>query len=241
MIVNCLTYNIHKGLNWNNSVHILPELKSFLQSLELDFVFLQEVAGKNEKLLERFNTWVDNQYEYLADQVWKDYAYSRNAVYDHKDHGNAILSKYPIIKKEVFDLTLHKREMRALLFCEVETPHGNIDLYCTHLNLLHRHRKKQYQIINEIIKKNSNKNPIILAGDLNDWFPRSENFFTEIQNTNSKLKHNLKTYPHLLPLAQLDHFYTRRVESKELKVLTPQVELSDHLPLFFSGEVNLES
>lgn len=240
MQIKCLTYNIHKGLNWNNSVHILPELKEFLQSIELDFVFLQEVAGKNEKLIERFNTWVDNQYEYLADQVWDDYAYSKNAIYDHRDHGNAILSKYPILKHEVYDLTLHKREMRALLFCEVETPNGKLHLYCTHLNLLHKHRKVQYEMINEIIKENSQNNPIIFAGDLNDWFTKSQEFLTEFACTNQKLKNNIKTFPHKLPLVQLDHFYTKNVNSLELKVLKPQSELSDHLPLYFHGEVNFE-
>lgn len=240
MEVSCLTYNIHKGLNWNNSVHILPRLKTFLQSIELDFVFLQEVVGENQLLPEKFNTWVDNQYEFLADEVWSEFAYSKNAVYDHRDHGNAILSKYPILEHNVFDLTIHKREMRALLFCEIQTPQGNIDLYCTHLNLLHRHRKIQYQLINDIIKKRQSQNPIIFAGDLNDWTIKSSRFLKEVKNCNSNLKKKLKTYPHKFPFVQLDHFYSSRVTPLELSVLKPPYDLSDHLPLYMKGRIHFE-
>tara|TARA_B100001971_G_scaffold215185_1_gene259358 strand:- start:27306 stop:28031 length:726 start_codon:yes stop_codon:yes gene_type:complete len=239
MRIRCLSYNIHKGLNWNNSVHILPKLKEFLQSLDLEFVFLQEVVGENKLLPEKFSTWVDNQHEFLADSVWTDYAYSQNAVYDKRHHGNAILSKYPIISHHVYDLTQHKREMRALLYCEVETPEGRLDLYCTHLNLLHHHRRAQYEKINEVIAENYRvkKNPIVLAGDLNDWFKKSHHHVDLLDACHIQLDKKVKTFPHILPIVQLDHFYSYQIKPVGLEVIKPPLMLSDHLPLLFTGEV----
>jgi len=54
--------------------------------------------------------------------VWQDYAYGRNAVYDYGDHGNAILSRFPIRSSENEDVSFHRRESRGLLHCEIELP-----------------------------------------------------------------------------------------------------------------------
>jgi endonuclease/exonuclease/phosphatase family metal-dependent hydrolase len=236
MEFKALSYNIHKGLNWNNTSHTLIDLKDFLHETNVDFVFLQEVVGENKILPKKFQTWVDNQHEFLADTLWQDYAYSKNAVYDHRHHGNAILSKYPIVKYDVIDLTIHSREMRALLHCEIESPKGKIDLFCTHLNLLHRHRVHQYEIINKSIEKiNNGHRPLILAGDFNDWIKKSNQFIKGLFNAG--LNKPNKTFPHNLPISALDHFYTRDVNVTEFKVLKPKIPLSDHLPIYLKGEV----
>ena len=45
-------------------------------------------------------------YEFLADTIWSQYAYGRNAVYDNGDHGNALLSKFPITHYENHDISI---------------------------------------------------------------------------------------------------------------------------------------
>lgn len=237
MEFKAISYNIHKGLNWNNTTHTLMELKNFLHETDVDFVFLQEVVGENKILPKKFSTWVDNQHEFLADTLWQDYAYSKNAVYDQRHHGNAILSKYPITNTEVVDLTIHSLEMRAILYCEIEYPDGKMDLFCTHLNLLHRHRIEQYQTINNTIKRiNNGKRPLLLAGDFNDWFKKSKNYLDLVRNAGVN-KPN-KTFPHSLPIAALDHFYTHKINVEDFKVLRPKVSLSDHLPILIKGNID---
>jgi len=233
MKFRALSYNIHKGLSWNNSTHTLHDLKPFLKSLDLDFVFLQEVVGKNIHLPKKFSTWVDNQHEFLADSIWSDYAYSKNAVYDGRHHGNAILSKYPIIKTNVIDLTIHAKEMRALLHCRIQHSEGQIDLFCTHLNLLHRHRVEQYDILNHKIKELSQGNPIILAGDFNDWFKKANHYIHNLDFP-SQGKNN-KTFPHRFPISALDHFFTKKVDIKNFEVINPKDAFSDHLPILLEG------
>ena len=85
------TYNIHKGLSLFNRRLVIHELRDRLRLLGADIVFLQEVQGTCERKAARHEEWpVAPQYEFLADTVWGDFAYGRNAVYDHGHHGNAI-------------------------------------------------------------------------------------------------------------------------------------------------------
>lgn len=238
MKIKALSYNIHKGLNWNNQRFTLEALRSFIRSTEADLVFLQEVVGENTTLPNKFSDWVDNQHEYLADSIWNDYAYSKNAVYDKRHHGNAILSKYPIIHEEIVDLTQHRFEMRALLFCIIQTPICEVALICTHLNLLHLHRIKQYEQINSFIQRNVPKTiPIILAGDFNDWSNPSHFHIKELDHCASRINKVCRTFPHFLPIKALDHFFSRNIIIHDMNVLYPKSPLSDHLPILLDGEI----
>ena len=72
-----------------------------------DVVFLQEVLGaappphgaRGEKV-------TTPQYEFLADSIWQQYAYGRNAVYPNGHHGNAVLSKFPIVRTSNHDVSI---------------------------------------------------------------------------------------------------------------------------------------
>src|SRR6267154_189262 len=117
------TYNIHKGFSQFNRRMMIHELRDHLQLLGADIIFLQEVQGLHSRHAARFEDWPDEpQYEFLADQVWPEFAYGRNAVYDHGHHGNAILSRYPIVRAENQDVSHHALERRGMLHCEIELP-----------------------------------------------------------------------------------------------------------------------
>src|SRR5438093_8540615 len=117
------TYNIHKGFSQFNRRMMIHELREHLQVLGADIIFLQEVQGLHSRHAARFEDWPDEpQYEFLADQVWPEFAYGRNAVYDHGHHGNAILSRYPIVRAENQDVSHHALERRGMLHCEIELP-----------------------------------------------------------------------------------------------------------------------
>ncbi len=40
---------------------------------------------------------LDSQFAFLADEIWPHFAYGKNAIYSAGHHGNAILSKHPIL------------------------------------------------------------------------------------------------------------------------------------------------
>src|SRR4051812_17527095 len=93
------TYNIHKGLSFFNRRMVIHELRDHLRALNADVVFLQEVRGDHMRRARRFDNWPDqSQCEFLADSIWTDFAYGKNAIYDAGHHGNAILSRFPIFR-----------------------------------------------------------------------------------------------------------------------------------------------
>ena len=90
------TYNIHKGFSHLTRRMVIHELKEKLHGLSADLLFLQEVQGVNHRHAGRYRDWPGKpQHEFIADTMWREVAYGRNATYRHGHHGNALLSRYP--------------------------------------------------------------------------------------------------------------------------------------------------
>lgn len=163
------TFNIHKGVSSFNARVVLNKQRDLIRKLEADIVFLQEVRGSHKR---HSKLTLNTQYEFIADSVWPDYAYGKNAIISAGHHGNAILSKYPIIRWENINVSAHKIEQRGLLHCEIAVPNWVALLHCicVHFGLFSRWRRHQLnalsQRINAMVPKNA---PHIIAGDFNDW------------------------------------------------------------------------
>ena len=54
--ISLMTYNIHKGFGVGAVRFVLPEMRDAIESLNPDFVFLQEVQGKHSKREKRIDT-----------------------------------------------------------------------------------------------------------------------------------------------------------------------------------------
>ena len=93
------TYNIHKGLSHFNRRVVLHELRERLRELDADIVFLQEVQGEHTRHAERYHNYPEGaQHEFIAEEIWPHSAYGKNSVYEAGHHGNAILSRFPILR-----------------------------------------------------------------------------------------------------------------------------------------------
>ncbi len=109
-----LTINTHKGFTAFNKRFILPELRDAVRTVGADIVCLQEVMGAHEVHPLHIENWPDTtHYEFLADTMWSDFAYGRNAVYPEGHHGNAVLSRYPIEHYENRDVSVGGSEKRG--------------------------------------------------------------------------------------------------------------------------------
>ncbi len=174
--LNVLTMNMHMGFGIFNRRFILPELREAVRTVSADIVFLQEVHGEQQSHARKVKDWPTiSQYEFLADSMWSDFAYGRNAVYPDGDHGNALLSKYPIIQHENLDISIHGTEQRGLLHCILEVPHaGRVHAVCVHLGLRESHRRQQLKLLNELMARIPEGEPVIVAGDFNDWRRRAD-------------------------------------------------------------------
>ena len=245
MRLRVLSYNIHKGFDWNNRNYFLHEIKDLISSADADLVFLQEVVGESHQY--RASGLVDSQFEFFADSIWSHYAYAKNAVYDGGHYGNLVLSKYPITHWENIDVSTNRFERRGLLVCQIEVPGFEVERFyavCAHLDLLHRGRKLQYEMIkNKISALNlHDRTPVIVAGDFNDWNRRATEIFEDdlgMHEAHKKLNSKYaRTFPARLPLLSLDRIYIKNLNVVESGVWSrpDQKHYSDHLPLFCEVE-----
>ena len=236
MTLKVLTYNLHKGYSVFNLKYNLFDIKEALKSTDADIVFLQEIAGF---IPEKLNIPITAlPFEVLAEHIWPHHSYGKNAVNKKGDHGNAILSSFAMQTKNNLDLSLHQLEKRGLLHTQIQLGDKIVHLYCTHLNLTHRHRRKQVQEIIRYIKETSHADdPIILCGDFNDWnkklsyYLESEIGLTESFKTLTGTYAN--SYPAIFPVMPLDRIYSRGFEVVHSKPLLHRHWrlLSDHIPL----------
>jgi endonuclease/exonuclease/phosphatase family metal-dependent hydrolase len=236
--LHILTVNTHKGFTPFNRRFILPELREAVRTLSTDLVFLQEVHGTHDHHAARLSNWPPTpQYEFLADSMWPEYAYGRNAVYPHGDHGNALLSKFPILAFDNYDVSIGTHEQRGLLHSELDVPGPReVHAICVHLGLREGHRRRQLKLLCRLLETLPPDAAVIVAGDFNDWRLRAdpllarcglEEVFTRAQGTPAK------SFPARLPLLCLDRIYLRNATGHDPQVLShrPWSHLSDHAPL----------
>ena len=239
MAIKILTLNIHKGLDWKSKVPTVVQLKKLLIELDADIIFLQEVAGKHSKNSEKYDNWIEDQFEYLCHDLWPHSIYSHHALFDGRHHGNVILSRYEILESKVIDISLNPREQRALLFAKVNTGQSIINCLCVHLNLLHKDRMKQYELIENFINsKATEEDKFILAGDFNDWSQKASLFLNLNEGYKNKHKKYAKTFPAPFPLLKLDRIYLSGLRTLHAEVLSHKnwKSISDHLPIYLEVE-----
>jgi endonuclease/exonuclease/phosphatase family metal-dependent hydrolase len=242
-----MTVNVHKGFSFLNRRFILHELREAVRSVAADVVFLQEVQGTHEHHSSRVNDWpTAPQYEFLADSIWPQFAYGRNAVYPHGHHGNAVLSKFPIIHHENHDVTISGPEARGMLHCVLRAPGyaRPIHAICVHLGLRESHRRRQLDLLCRMVCDGiPEEDPLLVAGDFNDWRRRAHGVLERCAGLREVFVHAYgqaaRTFPARFPTLQLDRIYVRNAQVHAPMVLPrrPWSHLSDHAPL--AAEISL--
>jgi endonuclease/exonuclease/phosphatase family metal-dependent hydrolase len=232
------TFNIHKGLTHFNARFALHHQRELLQKLHADVVFLQEVQDVHALKSKRFAKWpIAGQAEFLADSVWPDFAYGKNSVYPAGHHGNALLSKFPIIKTHNQDISAHTSEQRGMLHSEINIPQWDKPLHaiCLHLGLFAHWRHQQLLAVAAYIEQNVPADAaLIIAGDFNDWSTRAGKEFATRLHLHEVFEHHTgqhaRSFPSWLPMLRLDRIYVRGFNVKHVEVHSgPKfIKLSDH-------------
>ena len=241
------TYNIHKGFTQFSRRMVIHEVRERLHGLSADIVFLQEVLGTHNRHQHRYREWPGKpQHEFIAGEMWNEVAYGKNAVYREGHHGNAVLSRFPIVGQENCDISAHLFESRGLLHCEIKLgPRAQV-LHCinVHLGLFERGRQWQIGALVDRIKGTVPKGaPLIIAGDFNDWRRKGDRARTDalglVEVFEEVKGRPARTFPSVLPMFRLDRIYARGLDIVDARVhyTTLGNRMSDHAALAATFEV----
>lgn len=218
-VIRVISYNIHKGRSALGGRDSLSDLRLGLYGLRPDLLFLQEVQGRNER---RFS--LDAQHESLGAALCMNTAYGCNAVRQRSDHGNALLSRYPILSQENQDISDHRLERRGLLHVKVLIGDTTVHCLVVHLGLFAGGRSRQVAALLARIKLLVPVDaPVLIAGDFNDWNNRLAPLFVKqlglyevfavapqnpmvpphtLRSSVTRLGNSLRHFPKPLPLAK---------------------------------------
>jgi len=241
MRLRVLSYNIHQGLTIHRRQIALSILKEAIRSLEADLVLLQEVAGTTAGGTGGEESGVTEfQLEGLADDLWPYYNYQKNAIFSGGFHGNAILSRFPVVRWNNIDSPVPPLDRRGFLHGEISIPEKNVSFHvmAIHLGLLQFERRRQLKRVCEYIADEVPEDGIcVLGGDFNDWrqlVSRRMSKRVDMQEAFRSIhRAHARTFPAPFPVLRLDRIYFRGMEVKAARVLKgrPWRFLSDHLPL----------
>ena len=244
------TYNIHKGvrglgLRKRLEIH---NLGLGVEALDADLVFLQEVRLFHRREARRFDrtTWFNwpelGQAEYLAPEGY-EVAYRTNAITRHGEHGNALLSRWPLGEPDHHDVSAHRFEQRGLLHVPVHWQGRTVHAVVAHFGLTHGGRLQQVQYLSRFVAQFVPRNaPLLVAGDFNDWGERLDTPMRGIGLKRATLQGGglRPTFPSRVPVFALDRVYMRgfRCIAQEVPRGVAWARMSDHLPLVVDLEAD---
>jgi endonuclease/exonuclease/phosphatase family metal-dependent hydrolase len=229
------TYNIHKGVQGIGPVRRLEihNIAQGVEKLDADLVCLQEVRKLHRREERFFTRWPElPQAEFLCPEGYSA-VYQTNAVTKHGEHGNALLSRWPVMSHGHEDMSDHRFEQRGLLHVQIELDRRELHVVVLHLGLIAGSRKRQIeQMLRFIEREVPRKAPVVVAGDFNDWGGKLRPTMNE-HGFRDFLGERALTYPSRLPLTQLDYVYARGLKPMGMEIPRGRDwwRMSDHLPL----------
>jgi endonuclease/exonuclease/phosphatase family metal-dependent hydrolase len=222
-VIRVATYNIHKGVQGLGPRRRLEihNLGHAVEQLDADIVCLQEVRRVHRREQAYFTHWPDlPQADFLAPEGYEA-VYRTNAFTRHGEHGNAMLTRWPVVSHQHEDMSDHRFEQRGLLHAEVLLHGTSVHVVVVHLGLIRASRVRQVSQAH-----------LIVAGDFNDWGNQVQLALAQADLTAFSGK-GQATFPSRLPLVQLDYVYARGLLPMPVHVPRGRIwgQMSDHLPL----------
>jgi endonuclease/exonuclease/phosphatase family metal-dependent hydrolase len=241
-LLRVATYNIHKGVRGVGPRKRLEihNLGLGIEALDADLVCLQEVRLFHQRDALRFERtllgWPDEgQADYLAPEGY-EVAYRTNATTRHGEHGNALLSRWPIGTVGHHDVSDHRFEQRGLLHVPVLWQGVEVHAVVAHFGLTHASRVRQVERLAEFIAAEVPADaPLLVAGDFNDWGEKLDAPMRAIglRRACAGGERAQRTFPSAVPLFALDRVYLRGLAC--ISATVPRSagwsRMSDHLPL----------
>lgn len=220
------TYNIH-GAVGTDRVRSAERIAKVIAELDADVVALQEVPLGG--------SFAPNALPVLRETTGMEAVAGPTLDTPERRYGNAILSRLPIRATRSLDLSFGRREARGALDVDVDVEKGATDraalrIVATHLGLSARERRAQIRAL--IAAFDTPRMPVILMGDLNEWFVWGHALRMLV--THFRAAPAPRTFPSRLPVFALDRIWmhpaSRLLDVHVHRSMLARVA-SDHLPL----------
>ena len=223
------SYNIHQCVGTDGR-RDPGRVGRVILEVDAQVVGLQEVESKSGGGLE------DAQMEYLAQATGLEAIAGPTIQRMDSYYGNVLLTRYPIAEIRLVDLSVPGREPRGVIDAMLDIYGRAVRVIVTHLGLTRYERRHQVKRLIHILG-DDRKQPVMLLGDTNEWFPLSSTIRTLHQSLGKAPAK--PTFPASFPLLSLDRIWVRPTEALASVWAheSPLAKIaSDHLPL----KVNVE-
>jgi len=225
--VRIATYNVHKCRGMDRRVN-MERVAQVMEALNADIIAVQEILHGDGN---------NSQVRFLSERLRYQCSFGENRVHGGAPYGNAIFSRLPIVGEQNYDITWKSRERRGCLRCDIRLPDRSVlHVFNVHLGTSYFERPHQARLLltDALARNKSIPGPRVVVGDFNEWTSGMASSLMKERFASVDAKLRKKTFPGVLPLFELDHFYFDwhlKLENFSI-VRTPLAKLaSDHLPL----------
>jgi len=225
MLLRFATYNIRKGKGASGRAQMTEALGKTLAEHSLDLLLCQEVFHGTEG---------PHQTDVLSQALGLGLYYGRNKDRSVGHHGNATFARGEVEVSENFDISTNRIERRGVLYTRLNWHGQRVHVFNAHLGLNQGQRRRQIEQIGALISDKCAAEPVLLAGDFNDWNGRLDPIVTRELGLVNAFPEAHRTWHAQRPLFNLDRVYVRHLRPTQQRCMSgqPWRDLSDHLPLF---------
>jgi len=239
--IRVATYNVHKCRGLDRRT--VPErIADVIAELDADVVAIQEILDA------RSGRPQFDQARRVHSRL-RDYGvcFGENRKLQGGAYGNMTLSCFPVSDCQNYDLTWRHRERRGCLRSDIALPdHTMLHIFNVHLGTSFTERRHQARklLTDQVLQRAEYRGPRIVVGDFNEWTRgltsrMMADAFEEIKP--GKILRYARTYPGILPVFHLDHFYyDKRLTLRSFHLHRSRNALiaSDHLPIVAEFEAS---
>ncbi len=242
--IRIATYNIHKcrGMDGRTS----PErIAAVIGELDADVVAIQEILDVQDG-----RPKFDQARRIHGELKGYDRCFGENRTLHGGPYGNMTLSRFPVHLCQNYDVTWRHRERRGCLRSDLVLGDGVVlHVFNVHLgtSFIERRHQGRRLLSDDVLKRVEGQGPTIVVGDFNEWTrgltSRLMRDAFEAVEPRAFLRY-ARTYPGVLPVLHLDHFYyDNQLELRSFRLHRSRKALvaSDHLPLVAEFETKATS
>jgi endonuclease/exonuclease/phosphatase family metal-dependent hydrolase len=225
--IQLVSYNVHGCVGWDGrfdpsrAAHVLAEVGG-------DIVALQEVPT-----LERGGDAFVRQ---ICAATGLQAIVGAELLSHYAHYGNALLTRFPSIRRSTLELGVGKREPRGAISVDVDCGAVSLNVIATHLGLSPAERRQQIKRLLPVVTRQAC--PVALLGDINEWFTWGRPL--RWLHAHFGRPPAPRSFPSPTPALRLDRVWLSRpsvITSVRAHISALARAASDHLPVVARAEL----